>query len=240
MTAFLASFLGLVSGAIGAGGALLLAALTKVGDRLIGLKFDERIEAYKSQLNRQIEELKARLGHISDRGMRSNQLEYEALTLAWEKFIAAHVATQQSVVRWIEHADLDRMTNDELENYLSLTDYSEQNKKQLRETREKNNYVVRLETHRAIYRAEKAIFEAREILRNKSIFIPNDLEAMFSSGLDLCANGWSIQKTEFSHGRWDGSGKATIEYMEKAPKLVDGIKNAVRDRILAAYPEKAN
>ncbi len=89
-----------------------------------------------------------------------------------------------------------------------------------------------------IHRAEKAIFDAREVLRNKGIFIPKDLETLFDSGLTLCARGWSLQKTEFYHGRWDGSGEETIKYMEAAPKMIEAVKNAVRDRILAAYPDK--
>jgi len=234
----LSLILNIFVGGIGALGAMALAALTKVGDRIIGQKFDERIEAYKKKLESEIEELKARLSHITDRGVRSNELEYEAITMAWEKFIAAHVMTQQAVGRFFEHPDLDRMSEEELENFLSVTDYSEIQKKEFRSSKEKNKFLIRTETAGWIHRAEKAIFEGREVLRNKGIFIPKDLEAMFEAGLNLCAKGWSIQKTEFYYGRWDGSGKELINYMEAAPKMVEALKDAVRVRILAAYTEK--
>ena len=210
-------------------------AFTRLPERIVGLAVDQRMATYQNRLDAEIERLKARLHHGSDRGERSNQLEYEAITSAWEKFMAAHVATQTCVVRYFEFGDLDKMDDLQVDEYLRLTEFSEPQRKQIRDAKNKNDMYLKVERHRAINTAGAAIFEARTVLQNKAIFIPKELEADFNSGLSTCARGWSIQKTEFAHGHWAEGGKETIKYMEDAPKIVQKLKERVRERILATY-----
>src|SRR5436309_6518089 len=117
----LTALVNLVIGAAGGIGGLAVASFTKFGDQLISHKFDERLEAYKGGVQRDIEQVKSRLAHLSDRSVRSNELEYDAITAAWSKFIAAHQATTRCIIRYYEHPRSNQMDAGKLDAYLTLT-----------------------------------------------------------------------------------------------------------------------
>jgi hypothetical protein len=64
-----------LGGAIGA--AVLLP--TKVGEALIKFRFDKQIEGFKADQGAKLERLREQLGHLGDRGRRSNELEFAAI-----------------------------------------------------------------------------------------------------------------------------------------------------------------
>ncbi len=230
------AILNLLLGAAGAIGGLAITMLTKFGERLVSYKFDERLEKLRSDLNGQVERLKATLSHLSDRGTRSNEFEYDAITSAWVQYIKAHQATLQCVARISEHPDFNQLNADQLEDYLKTTEFSDGQKKQMREAQNKNDMYSKIERLRAINIAGAAIFEGHQVLANKGIFIPSDLETRFEAALQFCAKAWAVEKTNFSYGNAPGSSQAIIEFLERERAVRDELKVAVRERILAAYP----
>lgn len=234
----LVGLLNLVVGAIGGVGALAIAMLTKFGDRFINYKFDERIERYKSTLEGEIEQLKSKLAHFTDRAVRSNELEYEAITAAWQKYIAAHRATSRCIIRFMEHPDFNNFTAEQVEDYLKTTEFSEQQKKQMRDAPNRNEMFGKIERLRSIAQAGGAIYEAHEVLGTKGIFIPKELETEFKSALEFCSKAWAVEKTNFSHGHSQGSEKVLAEFFRNESSVAEGLKEKVRDRILAAYSDR--
>jgi hypothetical protein len=83
--------------------AVLLAAGRFLGERLFGHWLDGRLQGQKeahelrlaelkNEQDRQIETLRADIGHLQDRGKHSNEREYAALSGIWEKFTMFHEA----------------------------------------------------------------------------------------------------------------------------------------------------
>jgi hypothetical protein len=68
-----------VGGAIGSFLTATVLLIPKVGETFFKARFDRALEAYKAEQNRGIEALRERLNHISDRGRRSNENEFNAL-----------------------------------------------------------------------------------------------------------------------------------------------------------------
>jgi hypothetical protein len=232
----LIALLSFLLGAAGAIGGLALTMSTRFGDRLINHKFDERIEKYKSELEGEVEKLRAWLSHVTDRGARSNELEYEAITATWFQYIKAHQATLQCVARVSEHPDFDQLTAEQLDDYLKTTEFSAAQQKQMREAQNKNDMYAKIERLRTINIAGTAIYEGNQVLANKGIFIPSNLETSFELALQFCAKAWAVEKTNFSYGTAPRSSKAIIEFLEKERAVRDSLKAAVRMRILAAHP----
>jgi hypothetical protein len=237
LAGLITALLNLVIGAAGAIGALAIASVTKLGDRLIGHKFDERLEAYKGGIQQEIEQLRSRLAHVSDRSVRSNELEYEAITAAWSKFIAAYQATSRCIVRYYEHPDFNHMDETSIDAYLALTKLSDSSKGYLKSAQDKNQAWCRIEDNRLLNEARQAIFETHEVLGTKGIFIPKVLEDAFKGGLDACSMAWAFEKSANENRETDASSKGIIDFLEKGPGIVDALKQTVRERILAAYPE---
>jgi len=82
-------------GAAGVGVAFLGVASTKLGEKVLNHFFDRRLAALKHGQDQKIEGLRASLSRLGDRGVRSNEREYNAIITAWESFIDAQKATQQ-------------------------------------------------------------------------------------------------------------------------------------------------
>jgi hypothetical protein len=232
----LIAILNLLVGAAGAIGGLALTMFTKFGERLVAYRFDQRLERYKSELEREVENLRAQLSHLSDRGARSNEFEYNAITSAWESYTKAHQATLQCVVLPSEHPNFDQLPAEQLDDYLKTTSFSEAQRKQMREVHNKNEMYSKIERLRAINQAGAAIHEGHQVLANKGIFIPSELEGQFDAALRFCGKAWVVEKMNYSYGHAAGSSKVIDEFLEGERAVRDALKIAVRDRILAAYP----
>ncbi len=77
------------------GAALLLP--TKLGDALFNYRLGKALEGFKADQNRELERLKEQLSHVGDRGKRSNEMEFSAIKLVWEKFVEAFLASRKNL-----------------------------------------------------------------------------------------------------------------------------------------------
>lgn len=55
-------------------------APTKLGEKLLSYHLDRKIAALKHDHSEQIEELRAKLSHLGDRGIRANEREFNAVS----------------------------------------------------------------------------------------------------------------------------------------------------------------
>ena len=93
---------------------------TRMGEKFLSHHLDKRIADFKHDQTKEIEELKTKLSHIEDRGKRSNEEEYKALTTVWEKFVDAFLSTQRTVHNFIQYPDFTRLSEDEIKSYLDF------------------------------------------------------------------------------------------------------------------------
>jgi hypothetical protein len=116
-------------------------------ERLFGHFFDRRLEGFKAarakeletfkhqqtqqiehlrhERNQEIEQLKGQIGHLSDRGKHSNEREYTALSELWDKAVDLYFATNTCVISWIEHPQLNTMSDEELGEFLNTTEFTD-------------------------------------------------------------------------------------------------------------------
>jgi hypothetical protein len=142
----------LVGGALAGLGSIAVVAFTKVGDRLLEYlikrreetfkhRLETELEAFKHHLDTQIEQLRARLAHLGDRGVRSNELEY--------------VATYNCVVSVVSHPDLTQMSDDEVQRYLANTELSKIQQEQVLNADSRNSMYSKIIQLRYIIGAAK-------------------------------------------------------------------------------------
>jgi hypothetical protein len=68
-------------------------APSQLVEKLFGHRLESRLAEVKHEQNTKIEALREQLGHLGDRGKRSNEREFEALSAAWAKFVQAFLST---------------------------------------------------------------------------------------------------------------------------------------------------
>lgn len=103
--------------------------LAKLGiEKLLSHFLGRKLSDFKYEQNQEIEKLKNALGHIGDRGIRSNELEYQVLIAAWEGFIDAYYATFGAIGGFRQRPNLKCMSDDEMQKWLDATNFSQVNK----------------------------------------------------------------------------------------------------------------
>jgi hypothetical protein len=142
---------------------------TKFGEKYLSFHFDRKLTDLKNAQNQQIEALKEQLNHLGDRGKRSNEREYEALSDIWGQFVDAFDSTERRVTQFIEHPDFNRLTEDEIDTFLNATDFTEDQKREFRSSSDKNKLYTRTIAWKNIAKAHNQIFEVRIALKKRGI-----------------------------------------------------------------------
>jgi hypothetical protein len=210
-------------------------APAKLGERLLGHYLDQRLSSVRHEQNAKIEELKAQLAHLSDRGTRSNEREYNALMAVWDKFVEAYLSTHTCIVSFIQHPDLNRLDNDEINAFLSSEEMSDRQRQAIFSASDKNKAYSDVVQIRQINRALKDTFDTRILLRKQDIFIPKALSDIIVQSLDLFTKAQVQRQMEFQHRERFGATDASV-FLEEAPRRYELILTAVRERLLATKP----
>jgi hypothetical protein len=214
--------------ALSAVGALWLAS-TKLGEKILGHRFDRQLTEIRHKQNEEIEELKLRLSRLADRGVRSNEREFLAITAAWEKYVDAWLSTQRAAINFMEFPDFSRLAESDVSEFLESTPLSEVQKKQVLAASDKNKTYSNIVTHREINEAGADIFHGRLLLRKNMIFLPNDLARKFDSELTFLA-GVQTERLVSFRSRTTMLEQTTALF-ETKDRRFDDLASAVRERL---------
>jgi hypothetical protein len=203
------------------------------GVKLEGVKAENNVslEAVKHGQNTEIESLRAEITHLSDRGKHSNQREYDALSTIWGKYVELHYATNVAAASFIQHPDLNKFNSEELEEFLKITEFSDRQKKMMREIKDKNRGYTSIITAGYVNKAQVAYYEFQLILHKQGIFITKQLKSYFDGGSELCLKLIGEKRTEVDFGVGVAA-NSTLDFMQRGPGLLEIIKDNVRDRLL--------
>ena len=142
---------------------------------------------------------KDRLGLLSDRGKRSNELEYQAVRAAWEQFAEAYVLTMNTVVNWTPHLDLNNKTVDEAEKALVWREFKPAEIKSIIDVSDRDRAYARAEQGRRLNWAQAAVYDTHSTIRKQGIFIPIELEEKILETLDVVSKEYAFQVMRFDN-----------------------------------------
>jgi len=154
-------------------------APTKLGEKFLNHHLERKLATLRHDQNRQIEELRAKLAHLGDRGVRSNEKEFQAIAAAWEHFVDAYAATMLCAIAYSSHPDLGKLSDDETTRYLESSDLSEQQRARVMAASDRNKALARAVEMNQINAAGLAIYTARNLIGKQAIFIPDELLSAF-------------------------------------------------------------
>jgi hypothetical protein len=226
-------FVAAVGGAIGA--ALLLP--TKFGEVLFKYRFDQAIEDYKAQQGRELERLREQLNHLGDRGRRSNEFEFGAIREVWEKITKAFLATGSCVANVIEYSDLNQLTPEDLEAFLSATGFSDGQVDQIRKAPDHLDMYLKIVTWKSIANAAQENFETNLLLRERRIFMPDTIRSQFQGVIDLLNAARVERKLQFQHpsiprNQW---GNAINRFFNEGDNMFNALAAVDAARVFLGY-----
>jgi hypothetical protein len=205
---------------------------TKFGEKYLGFHFDRKLADLKDIQNHKIEGLKEQLSHLGDRGKRSNEREYEALSEIWGQFVDVFLSTERCVTQFIEHPDFTRLSNDEIDAFLNATDFSEEQKKEFKASLDKNKLYTRTITWKNIAKAHNDIFEMRIALKRRGIFVPEDIRGLYEEAIEFCSKAEIHEFVRFRHPDSTLGSDTPIKFFEGKDAIFKRVMDATSARLL--------
>jgi len=122
------------------------------GEAWLQSKFNLQLEDLRHKQAQEIEALRYRVGQLLARSAKLSEKEFEVVPEAWQRLIDAYHTTLAHVSSAKRRPGLDRMDDEQLEEYLAETELYESQKQEIRNT----DKVDRVRTYdRVIYWHEK-------------------------------------------------------------------------------------
>jgi hypothetical protein len=168
---------------VAGGGTVTIAFLLfkTFSEKWLNTKFEERLATYKHLQQRELEQLKFQINALMDRTVKLHQKEFDVLPEVWGRLTDAFNITTAVTSPLQQHADLDRMNDKQLEEFLEGTDFlSNWQKAELRERTNRNGcYFKAVSWHKAM-KARDACREYHVYLLKSGIFIPEPMKSKFT------------------------------------------------------------
>jgi hypothetical protein len=212
--------------------AFLILLPTKYGEKYLAFHFDQKLAELKDRQGQEIEKLKERLNHLSDRGKRSNEMEFAAIRLVWESFVDAYLSTATCAMGHVEYPDFLRMADAEKETIISGSDLTDEEKDRMRKTKDPNREYVAIRNWQQIVRAGKDQFNLRLLIRKQRIFMPRNLSGQFMDAVAKMTSVYIHRKLSFeSPGTRDPFGGPVTEFIESQEAMFDRLCTAANERL---------
>jgi hypothetical protein len=221
----------LISG-IGAILGVIALLFSSIGGKLLDFFFNQRIEKVRSKLEGEIEELKTRLAVLGDRGVRSNEREYNAIVAAWEVYVEAHNATLSCVARFDNVPDLRRMDEQEFREWAQTMDIGPKDIQTIWDARDRNQMYGRYAQMKAINKALRVTYDARLILGKQGIFIPRALEDEFKKTLEALSMVHAGEMATLENRATENSKKWVEDFLANGQRNYDALKDVARERLM--------
>jgi len=222
----------LIVGGIGTVLALVGVAFTKFGDKLFGFALQRNLQAYKHAFEKEIEELRAKLGRLTDRSIRSNEREYVAIVAAWEGFVEAYFAFMNTIARSEQFRDLSQMSDEDFAAWANGVKLEATDAETIRRAPDRNGMYSRYLTIKAMNDALRANFDARQCILKQGIFIPRALEAQFQYGIDRISMALAARNAEIDNRATDSSARELGDFLREGQGLFDVLKDAARAQLM--------
>ena len=203
-----------------------------LGDKWLTAKFNERLESYKHEQNRQIEQLRFRINAMLDRTFKLHQHEFDVLPELWAKVNEAfgYVASFTSPLQ--THPDLDRMSPAHLEDFLAKSDIAEWQKEELKTGSNKTHRHMKIRFWYDLNEAQKRYNEFNSAFIAKRIFLDADLASQLTEMRDMMHDALFEKRFEEQYpdprtGRYE-----KCEALRKdGPKKLEAVGDTVRGRL---------
>ncbi len=159
--------------------AIAYAVFTFFGKKWIENLFRKRLESYKHDKNKEIENLKYQINSLLSRVTKIHEKEFEVLPDAWGKL---HDALE--IISWFtsplqQYPDLNRMSKDQVDHFVSNCELEHFQKNELLETGDKTEYYKDKIFWVNLNKSKKVYSEFHKYITRNRIFLSPDLRENF-------------------------------------------------------------
>ncbi|MBX4940788.1 hypothetical protein [Rhizobium binae] len=201
------------------------------GEKWLSQKFAERLESYKAEQTRELERLRHKINGVFDRTKRLHDKEFEVLPDIWAKLVDARDWAGSYMAAFKQYADIGRMNDADLDEFLATTKFSEGQKREVKNASDKQNaYVNTLERYRHADAMDR-LREANVSLSKHGIFVLPEVREDMKKMIDLIHSAIVEHQINDDHDVRPRMREEAAKLKTEGEPLFKKIERAVIDRL---------
>jgi len=142
-------------------------------------KFSERLEAFKAQQQRLLEEMRFENNKVFDRLLKLHQREFDVLSEARGLLLESYSTAHDLWYSLTLSSDLNAMVSPQLEAFINNCSFANWEKEELRKAIDKNAYYQERKTLHDLNNAMSSLAKSHNFLQKNSIFLKKDIKERF-------------------------------------------------------------
>lgn len=144
-------------------------------------KFQERLEKYKVEQQKELEEFKRKINELSNRVSKIHEKEFEVLPQMYSHMIDAIKDLNVLTSAFKQYPDVNKMDDEKLKFFLEQNTFlNEWQKNELAQASDKNKYYQNAEFRRDVNQSSSSIYKLHEYIQKNSLFLLDDLKEKFN------------------------------------------------------------
>jgi len=156
-----------------------------LGKTWIENKFAQRLDEMRHQQALEIQRLRVEIDAMLSGALKLQDKEFSVLPKAWAKLDEAHGLVSWLVSPMQQYANVERMNAAQLEECLAGTEFTESQKNDVRNARDKGRTFQDIIFWHRLHRVKSAFSALQNYVARNGIFLPTKLEERFSKISEL-------------------------------------------------------
>lgn len=194
-------------------------------------KFSERLESYKHEQQKQLEQLRFKINALLDRATKLHQQEYEVLPEAWALLNDAFWKANSFVSPYRQYPDLNKMTATHLTEFLESSTLNGWEKEEVLAASDKTDYYIKRIFWHSMDDVQTSARKSHICILKKGIFLQPDLRKKFKDIDDVI---WKALNEAENNERFkvyplDFTKRDVL--LKEGPKLLEELEQLVQGRL---------
>ena len=186
-------------------------------------RFAKELEEYKHQHQRELQRLRLEIDSLLDRTVKLHGREFETLPEAWSLLNDAFSQSVTASLAILHYADLDRMYEPELTEFLEKEDLPVYKKEEIKGAIHKNKIYAEALQWKGLNSANWKRGQFHDYILKNGIFFPDPIRIQFMEINRIMISALVERETYMSHGigskfkeaqKLHGEGRALVEKLQ--------------------------
>jgi hypothetical protein len=217
--------------AIGGGGAAVSYLLfQQYGKAWLESKFSQRLEELRHEQNKEVARLRIEIDSMLNGALKLQEKEFEILPKVWELLDKCYLQLILVTSPFGSYADIDSMDEEQVEELLAMTNFTESQKKSVRQANPKRKKYVDNLIWERINESKDSTTELGNYISLKGILMPFDLKSklnIISKTLNNTSHG--VRSTFLKE--IPGSIHDYFHFVHQQKSLIDEIEVLIQKRL---------
>jgi len=200
-----------------------------LGKTWIENKFAQRLEQLRHSQALEVQRLRVEIDSMLSGALKIQEKEFEVLPEAWVKLDEAYGRVSQLVSPIQFHTDLDRLREDQLEEFLADSKLRESEKTDVRRAHKKTEAYLESRFWHRLNHVRSAVSDLHNYVERNSVFMPPELKQNFEKASNELWAAMTSKEVGHSAKDW----KMQNEGWDKIKKEVEPLRKTIHDAIYA-------